>query len=291
MQFIIDDIKKTFTSGSRISQLILINIIAFVMIGLIRVFTGFGQGVNTVADQLVRQLAMSQDAFWTITHPWTILTHMFLHLDFWHILWNMVFLYWFGRIVEDLIGSKHILPLYLYGGLAGALFIMLSGVILYPGEIGLAYGASAAVMAIVITSALVAPDYIINLILIGPVRLKYIVLVVVLMDVLALGNDVNTGGHMAHIGGLIMGYIYFSLLKNGVSIIPNINLAKKKERGRVVNLSSYNQKKKDKIQQKRKVSVDLILDKIKKEGIESLSEEEKETLYRASTKGEGKSDS
>lgn len=121
-------------------------------------------------------------------------TSMFLHEGFWHLLWNMLFLYWFGRIVGDFIGDQRILPLYLLGGLTGAVVFFISANLLPYGMGGrFALGASAGVMAIVVAAGTISPDYIMRLLLLGDVKLKYIVAVLVFLDLILIPNGGNTG--------------------------------------------------------------------------------------------------
>ncbi|NJN34109.1 MAG: rhomboid family intramembrane serine protease [Saprospiraceae bacterium] len=173
-----------------------------------------------------------------------------------------------------------------------------------------ALGASAAVMSMLATAAFVAPDYIFNVLLIGPVKLKYIALVLFLLDLLGIANQINTGGHFAHLGGAAFGILYASQLRKGIDLIKPINLiidwfsdlfqgklGKKKrkltyQRGEkefVKNEKQQrNQAKGSRRSDAESVSeqerLDLILDKIKQRGYESLTKEEKEFLFNASKK-------
>ena len=133
----------------------------------------------------------------------------------------MILFYWFGRIVGDLIGDKYILPLYLLGAAAGGLlFWATSG--FYNGGTYIV-GASASVMAFIVAAAFYAPEYVFRLILIGEVRLKYIALAIILIDLFAFGTDGNTGGHFAHVGGMLMGYFFVAALGNGHDLAAPIN--------------------------------------------------------------------
>ena len=103
---ILDDIKNSFRSGDKITRIIIINIAIFVVTALINAFApSFYQGT------LVHWIAVPGDPVSLLFKPWTIFTYMFVHADLWHIFWNMIILYWFGRIVGDMIGDKHILPI------------------------------------------------------------------------------------------------------------------------------------------------------------------------------------
>ncbi len=299
-----EDLKRQFNYGNMITRIILVNVVFFVLANianlLITIFGGFEHN-GIFYDKVVKYFAINQSLWFDLTHPWVIFTHMFFHVDFWHILWNMLFLYWFGRIVGDFIGNHRILPIYLMGGLFGALFYLLSANFVGVGSMAL--GASAAVMAFVVASGVLSPNYTMNLILIGEVKLKYVVAILVFLDLIGIANLGNTGGHFAHLGGALFGWIYVVQLRNGndwsepvnkwLGIFSNYfsNIFKRKSKGpRMVYKNTDNQKAKgSSLSDKEKPSrhqdrLDAILEKIKLNGYESLSEEEKEFLFNASKK-------
>ena len=172
-----DDVKQQFSYGNMIIRLIIVNVSIFLVINLMKVFLHHGGAPDNWYDRILGWFKISSDPLEVIMHPWSIFTHMFMHVDFWHILWNMLFLYWFGRILGDLLGDKRILPIYVLGGLAGALAFFLSVNLLPYGSGGThtALGASAGIMAIVVAAGMIAPEYNLRLILLGDVKLKYIV--------------------------------------------------------------------------------------------------------------------
>ena len=159
-----NDIKQQFNYGNTLTRIILINIGVFVIVSLIVAFS-FDESFRAFFP---RYLSLNQSLYFDATHPWVIVTHMFTHFGFMHILWNMLLLYWMGRVVGDLIGDHRILPLYLLGGLMGGLAYLVFAQYFHIG--GYAYGASAAVMAVIVASGFLAPDYLFNLILIGIIR-------------------------------------------------------------------------------------------------------------------------
>ncbi|MEL6864965.1 MAG: rhomboid family intramembrane serine protease [Bacteroidota bacterium] len=303
-----DDLKREFSTGNMVTRLIIINVSFFVLINLIKIllrgFSGFGE-LQYYSDVL-HFFCISSSMWHNLTHPWALLTNMFLHEGFWHILWNMLFLYWFGRIVGDFIGNHRILPLYLLGGLVGGLVFILTANVLSYGIAGdrFALGASGAVMAIVVASATISPDYIMRLLFIGDVRLKYIVAVLLFLDMIGIANDANTGGHFAHLGGAFFGWVFVRQLQEGNDWSAPVNRlfdkinsfferlrsgSRKARRPRVV----YRNKDKAKrggayavsdteVDLSHQEQLDAILDKIKKNGYESLSSEEKEFLFNAS---------
>ena len=213
----------------------------------------------------------------------------------------MLIFFWFGRIVGDLIGDQKIWPLYLLGGLAAAAaffgWSMLSGTSHY------ALGASGSVMAFVVAAAFLAPDYNMRLILIGNVKLKYIAFVILLLDLIGLANNINTGGHVAHLGGAFMGYVFVTSLRQGKDLSEGVN----RFFDRLISLVSVNRNKPQSPKTKKKARIiqmtgskkgkpksdnipndsfqarlDEILDKISRHGYDSLTEEEEDFLKNAS---------
>lgn len=300
LRSLIDDIRRYLASGNMISRIIIINAIVFVALIFVKIglmSTGDSYGSNLRI--LTKYISLNGDMWFNITHPWVFITHAFTHFSFFHILFNMLMLYWFGRIVGDLIGDRKILPIYFLGIMAGIIFFWLSAQFLMPGP-QLAYGASAGVMAIIVAAGFISPDYVMNLILIGPVRLKYIVAVLVVLDLLAITNQQNLGGHAAHIGGAVMGGLFVVSLRNGRDLSVPIN----KGVDWITNLFSPSEPKVRKQKSPLTVSfksegrrarsgqqsdntpdmhsssnrLDEILDKIKEKGIDSLSKEEKAFL-------------
>lgn len=227
--------------------------------------------------------------------PWTLITHMFTHFGFMHVLMNMFMLYILGRIFEQDFGRKKMLSTYLLGGLAGAgLYILIIN--LYPawGINSTATGASAAVMAIFVAYATYKPEQKFRLILIGEVAVKYLAIGYVLIDYLSLGGA-NTGGHVGHLGGALYGFLMATQLKKGKDmnawferILDRIaNLfsrskgssfkSKPSTSGRGKTDEQYNYEKKQ-----RGKKLDQILDKIGRAGYDSLSKDDKEFLFRNS---------
>jgi membrane associated rhomboid family serine protease len=310
MRSIIEDVKREFETGNNITRLILINVIVFVVISLLKVFANFpgSSGGSTWYDFIWRNLTLSSDWVFNLTHPWVFITHMFLHVGLWHIIWNMLFLYWFGRRVGDLISDKHIYPIYFYGGIAGAIALLLSasafGYLSASAEV-FAHGASAAVMAFVVAAAVLNPESYMHLILIGPVKIKYVAFAIVFLDIIALGSNVNTGGHFGHLGGAAMGWFYIYALRNGWNLAPDFNSSQETSGQATIRMlsdhpSSASTKKRhspsksfknyftgkedssDAVIRNIDDEVDRILDKIRSQGIDSLTENEKATLKHAS---------
>ncbi|HEX3383793.1 MAG TPA: rhomboid family intramembrane serine protease, partial [Mucilaginibacter sp.] len=205
-----------------------------------------------------------------------------------HILFNMLWLYWMGQIFEEYLGNKRTVGLYILGGLTGALFFVASyNVFPYFAHSGLVIGstdigASAAIMAIIIATATLLPDYTIYLFIIGPVRLKWLALFFVIIDFISILGP-NAGGEISHLGGALFGFIYIKQLQRGNDIVGFFNNLFKKRSKLKVAVKNATQNGGNK---PRQDEVDRILDKISRTGYESLSKQEKEILFRASKDNE-----
>ncbi len=288
---IIDEIKKSFKSGSALIKLIYINIAVFLAVKLIGTFITLLQ-LNT-GFSLVTWFAVPADLNNLIYKPWTIFTYMFLHQDLLHILFNMLWLYWFGMIFLSYFDNKKLLSVYIVGGLAGAALYILSFNIfpLFDQVLPMSYalGASASVIAIVVAISVYAPNHTINLLFFGPVKLKYIAIISIVLDVLSIASS-NAGGHIAHLGGALFGYLYISQLRKGKNITKGFDrfmdkifsLFKPQDKFKVTYkrpVSDYEYNKDKATKQK---GVDEILDKIAKSGYDSLTKKEKEILFKNS---------
>ncbi len=280
---ILDDIKDVFRKGNMLTKIILVNIIVFVFLVIAKIL--FRDFFNT----LLSYLTVSSDLGFLIMHPWTILSYMFVHLDLFHLLFNMIVYYWIGNIVGDLIGDKKILPLYLLGGIGG--FIAFSIFNLFTGHHGFLMGASAGVMATVSAAAFLSPNYNISLVLIGKTPLKYIAIAYVIIDLAMIANQSNAGGHISHFGGFLVGGLFIYFLRRGLDIsiyfynfITLITGSKrnKKSKLKVSYKNKPYSKKNNTSKQLSQKEIDKILEKVKEKGYESLTKVEKEFLFLAS---------
>ena len=299
MAGILDDLKRTFQQGNIVVRLIYINVAAFVLCTLLSVVWGLF-GISTA--EFLRNLYLPADLLQLLRRPWSLITYMFLHAGIWHLLGNMLWLYWFGKLFLYFFSSKHLRGLYIVGGLSGALLYIIAYNVfpifeshLYSATL---VGASASVLAIAIATAVREPEYRINLMLVGPVRLKYFALFIVLFDALYVGSN-NAGGHIAHLGGALAGWWFARGISQGYDITHWANacmdaigrLFSKRERKprkpkMKVHTNNYNERTADYEYNARKKAqsdeVDKILDKLKKSGYSSLSDEEKRRLFEAS---------
>ena len=300
---LVNEIKNSLRKGNIVYRLIFVNVAVFVLLGIwfvmLRLFT---PGVSLPSlrisfnDRILQYLMVPSLPGELLQKPWTVVTYMFTHFSLWHIVFNMLVLYWFGRIFIQYLTGKQLLSTYFLGGLSGAaLYIIFinsfPGLREYMG--GSMLGASAAIMAVVVGISFYVPNYTIYLFFLGPVKLKYIALAFIIIDVLMIASD-NAGGNIAHLGGAVYGYWFMTRLKKGrdsgkwlnnffdwiaglFKPRPKLNVAYRK--ATKVNDEEYNRKK---INQQKEI--DRILDKIARAGYESLTKSEKETLFKMSNK-------
>ncbi|GAC1305372.1 MAG: rhomboid family intramembrane serine protease [Mucilaginibacter sp.] len=275
---------KVLRSGSKLNLLIGINIVIFLLVNIPGVTEQLFFGSNLVDSYSTDYLALPAYLPKLLTRFWTPFTYMFMHAGIFHILFNMLWLYWFGQIFEEYLGKKRTLGLYILGGLSGAfLFLLAFNTIpafthIHAANTAVMVGASASVMAVIVATATLLPDYTIPLIFIGPVRLKWLAIFFVVIDFLGI-TGLNAGGEISHLGGALFGYIYVVQLQKGNDWIGNIGkLFKTRSKLKIAAKNIA----KNPSARPRQEDVDLILDKISKSGYDSLSKQEKEVLFRAS---------
>ena len=289
-----DDIKKTFRNGSNLSRLIYINIAAFILITILAVI-GFLLNNPSISSFSLNLFSVPSSFKALLLRPWTLITYMFIHKDIWHILFNMLWLYWFGKIFLEYLDQRKIVAVYLLGGISGALVYILSFNI-FPAFTGIvstsvAIGASASVMAIVVAIAAYVPDYTIHLLLIGRIRIKYMALAIFILTSV-MDFSVNSGGKLAHIGGALFGYLFTLNLRRGRDLGKGINriidlivtIFKPRPKLKVTYKKPVTDFDYNKIKAEHQAKINNILDKISKGGYDSLTKEEKETLFKESQK-------
>ena len=296
MASFISDLKSRFHRGDINLQLIYINVGVFVVTTLVSVFLRLFN-IGDASWMNFMTLPASIPEF--LKQPWSLLSYMFLHADPLHLLFNMLCLYWFGQLFLSFFSARHFRGLYLLGGICGGLFYMLA-LNVFPYFTPYIYistllGASASVLAIVVATAVREPEYRVNFMFIGTVRLKYVALFMVVTDLLFVTSG-NGGGHIAHLGGALAGWWFAWSLRKGKDVTKWINgvldgcsgvwskLSSKKPKmkvskgGRAADYD-YNARKKQQSEE-----IDRILDKLKKSGYGSLTTEEKKRLFDASKK-------
>jgi membrane associated rhomboid family serine protease len=295
-------LSRGFKNSNIVGRFIYANVAVYVIVVFIGVFSVLFNFPSLV-ENCVGTLELSSSFHIMLCRPWSLFTYMFLHEQLMHLLWNMLALYMFGKVFMSFYSVRHFVGTYLLGGLFGGLFFLLSFNTLpyfapYIGGVSLV-GASASVLAIIVASAVRSPGYRVHLFLFGSVKLSTLAIVSVGISVLMLSGE-NAGGNFAHIGGAFAGWLMASLLNKGVDITSFVNRpidymvslfgkkTKKRKKGKFHYSSStakhssdyeYNASKKV-----REAEVDCILEKIKKGGYSSLSDEEKKRLFEASSK-------
>mgnify|MGYP000013654800 FL=1 len=223
MGHIITDLKETFRRGNIFIQLIYINVSIFIIGTLINVFLQLFQ--HSIPD-IFGIFALPASFIRFFHQPWSIITYMFMHAGLLHILFNMLWLYWFGSLFLHFFSAKHLRGLYILGGILGGLLYMVAYNVfpLFNQEVAVStlVGASASVLAIVAATAYREPNYRVQLFLFGAIRLKYLALVVIGIDVLSITSS-NAGGHIAHLGGALAGLWFAASLSKGADLTAWIN--------------------------------------------------------------------
>ncbi len=270
-----------YKGNSAIRQIIMINLAAFiftVFVGVIARLSGFPP------EDLLEYFYIPSNLGKLIIRPWTILTNIYFHAGFWHLLGNMILLYFIGRILEDFMDFKKIWKIFLYGGISGALLFVTSYNIFPVFNEVVGYkkllGASGGVTAILVATGTYLPRYQIRPFGLFNVELRWVALFFVFRDLYMFPVSDNTGGLFAHMGGAIFGLVYVLNLQGRITR-PNLNQKPffwdrqrdERSRGPIIT---------DKKPKPNQEEVDAILDKISQSGYDSLSKYEKEILFKAS---------
>ena len=310
MSSISDDLRSRWASGGMAVRLVMFNVLVFLILATLRLLIGLGLPLPVLPGAF--GLATSADLGRLAMRPWSALTHMFAHTEVWHLVMNMLILWWMGGTFRSFFGDRRTLSTYLMGGFSGfLLYVVATNLVPAFPQGGYALGASSAVMALMVATATYVPDTVIRLFLIGPVKLKWIALAYVVLDYVALSNGSNVGGHLGHIGGAIYGYAYMRGMKR------NVDLGARLERwiDQLVTLFDRSSKQKPKVKrprgakggmkavhrkvdvgggtqraqtdeefnaekQVRQQRIDRILDKISRVGYDQLTKEEKDFLFK-----------
>ena len=285
--------KGFFKDADALNKLIIINGAVFLGLHLLESFLALFTLPEEYYGYVLHHLMLPASIGKLIFQPWTLITYMFVHEEFMHILFNMLWLWVFGRIFIYYKGGKMLTTVYVLGGISGGILYILSFNIfpLFANAVHESYalGASAGILAIVIATATYTPNYSINIIFLGPVPLKYIAIFSVMSDAISIHSS-NAGGHIAHLGGALFGYFYIKQMQKGNDYgkwFENIldalkSLFKPKPKMRVAHKRPLTDEQFNTQRKARQEEIDRILDKIAKSGYESLSKEEKETLFKAS---------
>ncbi len=295
-------LKELFNGKNALSVLMMINIAVFLLMSLTRLLSFLYQPhdaaviIEPPVSEIAQWFAVPASLQTLLHRPWTVLSYMFLHESLLHIFFNMLMFYFGGKIFMEYLGNRKLVATYLFGGIFGAIFYIAAFNIfpVFRGVVdqSVALGASASVIAVLVAIATFIPDYTVNLVFLGRVKLKYIAIIFVAIDLLSIEKS-NPGGHIAHLGGAVWGFMYILALKKGTDMskmfVPIGRFFKKlftpkpklrvSYNNRPISDDEYNAKKAEHQKQ-----IDAILDKISRAGYESLSREEKELLFKESKK-------
>lgn len=286
-----EEIITSFKSGNTLTKLIYINLGVFLIVGLVNVVLLL---FNINRGWIDQSLALSSQFSVLIRNPWTLFTYMFLHYQFIHLIINILTLYWFGKIFLEYYSQRDLVGLYIFGGLLGGLlyFIAYATLPLFQNQYASLCGASAAIMAIIVACAYTDPERSIRLVLFGNVKVKWLAVFAIVVSLLNVASE-NAGGNISHLGGALGGFFYVFALRKGKNLTSGIN----KAIDSIVNLFKRNKAPKMKVtynqrpmtdqeynyaKRQESEQIDIILDKIKKSGYDSLSKEERDRLFTAS---------
>ncbi len=292
MSSIAKDIKKNFKLGNSLTKLIYINVGMFLLVQILYVFSFlFRIPLISITDYF----SLPASFYILAKKPWSIISYMFLHQSFSHLLFNMLWLYFGGQIFLSFYDNKKLISTYVLGGISGGILFMLAFNFfpVFSNQIqnSVAIGASASVLAIILAIATKSPNYSIRLFLIGIIKLKHIALVSILLDILSIPKG-NSGGHIAHLGGAFFGYLYVKQLNGGNDIASSFNkiidyLASYfKRKPKLKKAYRRNKSDQEYLDEKaaNQAKIDKVLDKIAKSGYEGLTQDEKDTLFKAGKK-------
>jgi membrane associated rhomboid family serine protease len=292
MDNILNNLKREFKKGTILNKLIYINVGVFLLFSILGVLSFMFQ---FDISQLLNKLYLPAENSRLISQPWTFITYMFLHSGFIHLLFNMLWLHFGGKIFLQYLNPKQLLSTYILGGISGGLLFIIAYNYM-PSLQGYldgaqALGASASVLAIIVAIATYMPNYSVQLPFIGFVKLKHIAIFTVALDIISIPKG-NTGGHIAHIGGAIFGYIYIKQLQKGNDFSTGfsnfferlVNTFKNKSKLKTVHKRDKTDYEFNSGKSTQQKEIDKVLEKISKSGYESLSKEEKATLFSASKK-------
>jgi membrane associated rhomboid family serine protease len=293
---IFENIKFTFKQRNSLIKLIYINATIFILLNLALILMLL---FNISGSFILSYFAVPSDLMHLLLHAWTPITYMFLHESFWHLLFNMLSLFWFGKIFLIYFSEKQLVGLYLLGGFIAACFYVVA-FNLFPYYAPLIHqsillGASGSIMAIIVASAIQSPNMELQLLFLGGVKLKYIAIVAVLTSFFGITSD-NGGGQLAHLGGALTGYLFVVSLRQGKDLTSGLNKIlnaiynlfgprKLKVKPNSTRKNSPMSDAEFNVNKARKMAeIDKILDKIKTSGYESLSSEEKKRLFEQGNK-------
>lgn len=302
-QTFIDVLKQQYKYGGITNKLIAWNLIIYIVLGFSQMITTLSNQPNILNDLLYQNFTLSTSFSDFITKPWTLITSIFAHFSFMHILSNMLMLYFSGKAFEQIFEEKRLLSTYILGGIFGGVFEIISHASfpVFASFPSVVVGASGSVMAIFTAIAFHRPNLEIKLFGLISMRIIFLALIFIVLDLLSLGAKDGTA-HFAHLGGIVLGFIsiqnlyskkniismfskflekFFNLLKGNGNFKSKMKVSKSSSRtSQFKTDEDYNLEAKE-----RQEKIDKILDKISKSGYESLTKAEKDFLFRQSQNG------
>lgn len=305
---ILDNLKLQFKNGSELVRLLYINIGVFALIQLVLIITTIGSGgeTNYWGSVFVNWLILPVEPISLLMKPWTIVTYMFAHQSFRHLIFNLIVLYFTGNVFQEYLGGKRLVTAYVGGGLAGGLlFFIISNLTTAFGPSAGLIGASAGVMAVLMALTIYVPNLPVKLFFVLDVKLWHVTVLFFLLDLSGIASLDNPGGRIAHIGGAAFGYLMILQLRKGTDFslylyalidaiqkafkpkpklktVYNKNKTKKSSFFKTSSKAQNSSKPKKPSNIKDNDRLNEILDKIKVTGYEGLSKEEKEFLFKQS---------
>lgn len=274
-----------FNKGnSAVRQIILINVTVFLISLFIRIFATLTEGNP---DAVLRHFYLPSNLSVLLIKPWTIVTNIFFHASgIWHILVNMLMLYFIGRILEDFLSREKMWTIFLGGGILGGIFFVAASNIfpIFSGAVerSVLLGASGGVTAIIVATGFHLPHYTVRPYNLFNIEMRWLAAILVLLDLVNMPGSSNLGGLFAHMGGAVFGMVYILNLQGKINL-PEIEWGSRRSKMK----TAYYDEAKRSPKPKRKSDpnqeeVDAILDKISQSGYDSLTDEEKEILFKAS---------
>ncbi len=277
----IDNLKQKYLIGNIVEKIIFINVAIFIVTYL---FNTLSFLFKSEGNFIINWFALSPHLNTIIFKPWTIISYGFIHSGFFHILFNLLFLYYIGNLFLDYFSKKQFLVYYLLGIISGGIIYLLSYNYLpaLKTQETVLVGASAGVTAILVGIASHIPNYVLRFRFIGGIKLLYIAIAFIALDLIQIPNG-NAGGHLAHIGGAIIGYLLTVYLNQGKGIIEwfeNLFISKKQKPLKTVYKNKQPYKSNINNPKGQQIKIDRILDKISKSGYDTLTKDEKDFLFK-----------
>jgi len=285
---LIEEVKFQFKYGSPFIKIIVVNVIAFVIIGLYELVLFL---FKIKSDFTSVYLALNSSPQHLLHAPWTLITYQFIHGGPFHLLFNMLMLYFTGNIFMDFFKKTDAWNVYIFGGLIGGVLFLISNLLfpVFSGIESTLVGASGCIMAVLFASATYAPNLRMALFGVIQIKLMWLAALFLVLDLISISNG-NAGGHIAHIGGALFGFLFARYRQGRLKInLPELGNNKTPDETRFkVKVKTYHQQeirsanKKSANYKPSQEDIDIILDKISKNGYDKLSKQEKEILFKAS---------